>query len=292
MTQQKKRLLDTKMVPVPSQSIVPERDVDKRPVLETRHLGIEFGGLKAVEDFNIAVGPTEICGLIGPNGAGKTTVFNLLTKVYHPTSGTVLINGKDTSGMNTEQANRMGIARTFQNIRLFSNMTVEDNVRIGLHNQIKYGMFSGILRLPQFWTGEKKQHEKALDLLSIFGMQDMADVKAGSLPYGAQRRLEIVRALATNPSLLLLDEPAAGMNPHETEELMQNIIKIRDQFQIAVMLIEHDMNLVMGICEGICVLNYGRIIAKGTAEEIQRNPVVIEAYLGSQHNGENKGGDA
>ena len=292
MTNMKKRLVDTKMVPVPSTSIVPERDVDKRPVLETRHLGIEFGGLKAVEDFNIAVGPTEICGLIGPNGAGKTTVFNLLTKVYQPTTGTVLINGKDTSGMNTEQANRMGIARTFQNIRLFSNMTVEDNVRIGLHNQIKYGMFSGILRLPQFWTGEKKQHEKALDLLSIFGMQDMADVKAGSLPYGAQRRLEIVRALATNPSLLLLDEPAAGMNPHETEELMQNIIKIRDQFQIAVMLIEHDMNLVMGICEGICVLNYGRIIAKGTAEEIQRNPVVIEAYLGSQHNGEDKGGDA
>ena len=279
MTQRKS---NTRMVPVPSYSIVPERDVDKRPVLETRHLGIEFGGLKAVEDFNIAIGRTEIAGLIGPNGAGKTTVFNLLTKVYQPTTGTVLIDGKDTAGMNTVQANHQGIARTFQNIRLFKNMTVEDNVRIGLHNQIRYGMFSGIFRLPAFWQGEKKQHEQALDLLSIFDMQDMANVKAGSLPYGAQRRLEIVRALATNPKLLLLDEPAAGMNPHETEELMDNIIKIRDKFQIAIMLIEHDMNLVMGICEGICVLNYGRIIAKGTASEIQSNPTVIEAYLGKR----------
>ena len=277
-----KRKSDTKMVPVPSMAIVPERDIDKAPVLEARHLGIEFGGLKAVDDFNIIIGKTEIAGLIGPNGAGKTTVFNLLTKVYQPTTGTVLINGKDTHGMNTVQANKAGIARTFQNIRLFNNMTVEENVRIGLHNQVKYGMFSGILRAPSYWKQEKKQHEKALDLLSIFDMQDMADVKAGSLPYGAQRRLEIVRALATNPSLLLLDEPAAGMNPHETEELMENIIKIRDKFQIAVLLIEHDMNLVMGICEGICVLNYGRIIAKGTAEEIQQNPVVIEAYLGKQ----------
>ena len=273
---------NTKMVPVPSMAIVPERDVDKRPVLETRHLGIEFGGLKAVEDFNLTIGQTEIAGLIGPNGAGKTTVFNLLTKVYQPTSGTVLINGKDTAGMDTVAANKAGIARTFQNIRLFGNMSVEDNVRIGLHNQIPYGMFSGILRLPSYWKQEKKQHEKALELLSIFDMQDMADVKAGSLPYGAQRRLEIVRALATNPKLLLLDEPAAGMNPHETEELMENITKIRDQFQIAILLIEHDMNLVMGICEGICVLNYGRIIAKGTAAEIQSNPTVIEAYLGKR----------
>ena len=277
-----KRMLDTKMVPVPSEGIVPERDLGKQPVLEARHLGIEFGGLKAVEDFDLTIGKTEIAGLIGPNGAGKTTVFNLLTKVYQPTTGTVLINGKDTAGMNTIQANRLGIARTFQNIRLFNNMTVEDNVRIGLHNQVKYNMMTGIFRLPAYWRQEKVQHEKSLELLSIFNMQDMANVKAGSLPYGAQRRLEIVRALATKPSLLLLDEPAAGMNPHETEELMHNIIKIRDQFQIAVMLIEHDMNLVMGICEGICVLNYGKVIAKGTAAEIQRNPVVIEAYLGKQ----------
>ena len=282
MTQHKPK---TKMVPFPSHSIVPERDVDKRPVLEARHLGIEFGGLKAVEDFNLTIGKTEIAGLIGPNGAGKTTVFNLLTKVYQPTTGTVLIDGKDTACMNTVQANKLGIARTFQNIRLFCNMTVEENVRIGLHNQIKYGMFSGIFRLPAYWRQERRQHEQALDLLSIFDMQDMAPVKAGSLPYGAQRRLEIVRALATNPSLLLLDEPAAGMNPHETEELMENIIKIRDKFQIAVMLIEHDMHLVMGICEGICVLNYGRIIAKGTAEEIQSNPTVIEAYLGKRKEG-------
>ena len=269
------------MVAVPSNAIVPERDAGKMPVLECIHLGIEFGGLKAVDDFNLTVGKTEIAGLIGPNGAGKTTVFNLLTKVYTPTHGTIMLNGQDTTGKSTVQINKMGIARTFQNIRLFTDMTVEDNVRVGLHNQVKYPTVSGMLRLPPYWKKEKQFHERAMDLLGIFGMQDMADVKAGNLPYGAQRRLEIVRALATDPKLLLLDEPAAGMNPNETVELMENIVKIRDEFQIAVLLIEHDMKLVMGICEGICVLNFGRIIAKGTAEQIQSNPEVIKAYLGN-----------
>ena len=245
MTEVKRHRSDTKMVPVPSHSIVPERDVNEIPVLETRHLGIEFGGLKAVDDFNLTIGKTEIAGLIGPNGAGKTTVFNLLTKVYEPTSGAVLINGQDLHGMSIVQASRLGIAR----------------------------------------KQEKRQHERAMELLDIFGMQDLADEVAGSLPYGAQRRLEIVRALATDPRLLLLDEPAAGMNPHETEELMENIAKIRDQFQIAILLIEHDMSLVMGVCEGICVLNFGRVIAKGTADEIQANPDVIEAYLGKKKEG-------
>lgn len=276
----------TKLVPVPSTNRIPERDVDKSPILECRHLGIDFGGLSAVNEFDMAIGRTEIAGLIGPNGAGKTTVFNLLTKVYQPTRGTILLDGRDTHGMNTAQVNKLGIARTFQNIRLFNNLTVEDNVKLGLHNHINYGMFQGIFRLPGYWKEERVAHERAMELLSIFDMEHLANARAGSLPYGAQRRLEIVRALGTNPSLLLLDEPAAGMNPSETAELMENIVKIRDTFEIAILLIEHDMSLVMGICEGICVLNFGQIIAKGTADEITNDPVVIEAYLGSGKKGE------
>lgn len=263
-------------------ALLTERDIKMAPVLETRHLGIEFGGLKAVDDFNITVGQSEISGLIGPNGAGKTTVFNLLTKVYQPTHGTILLNQKDINSYDTIKANHAGIARTFQNIRLFNNLTVAENVLVGLHEEMTYNLAQSLFKTLAFRRSEKIARKRALEMLSIFDMQELADVQAGNLPYGAQRRLEIVRALATNPCLLLLDEPAAGMNPSETAELMDNIRKIRDTFHIAIMLIEHDMNLVMGICEGIAVLNYGKIIAKGTPEEIKNNPTVIEAYLGKQ----------
>ena len=269
-----------KMVKVSSTNYMREQDVDKLPVLDVRNLGIDFGGLTAVDGFNMTIGPTEISGLIGPNGAGKTTIFNLLTSVYQPTRGSILLKGIDTKGMNTAKVNKMGIARTFQNIRLFNDMTALDNVKVGMHNEIKCSFISSLLHLPSFYKSEKKANEKAMELLDFMGLADIADQKAGSLPYGVQRRLEICRALASNPAIILLDEPAAGMNPSETAELMHQIRRIRDTFQIAIFLIEHDMNLVMNVCEGIVVVNYGKIIAKGTPEEIKNNPAVIEAYLG------------
>lgn len=271
-----------KLVKEPSYNLMPERDLGKTPILECRRIGIDFGGLSAVDEFTIAIGRTEICGIIGPNGAGKTTIFNLLTNVYRPTRGSILVNGVDTLGMTTDEVNRRGVARTFQNIRLFKDLTVEENVLIGLHNSMNYSVASSMLRLPKYWKQEKEARERVRELLHIFHMESMTAQQAGSLSYGAQRRLEIVRSLATNPGILLLDEPAAGMNPSETAELMETIRKIRDEFHIAIMLIEHDMKLVMGICEGIAVLNYGRIIAKGTPDEIRNNPVVIEAYLGKE----------
>lgn len=271
-----------KMIKVPTVNLLREQDMGKLPVLDVRNLGIDFGGLTAVDGFSITVGPTEISGLIGPNGAGKTTIFNLLTGVYQPTRGSVLINGIDIKGMPTHKVNKLGIARTFQNIRLFSDMSALDNVKVGMHNEIKCSFLASLLHLPSYYRAEATANQKAMELLDFMGLADVADVKAGSLPYGVQRRLEIVRALATNPSIILLDEPAAGMNPSETTELMHQIRRIRDTFHIAIFLIEHDMNLVMNVCEAIAVVNYGKIIAKGTPEEVRNNPAVIEAYLGRE----------
>ena len=270
------------VIQVPTYNLFREQDAGKLPVLDVRNLGIDFGGLTAVDSFNITIGPTEIAGLIGPNSAGKTTIFNLLTGVYQPTRGSVLVNGIDIKSMPVHKVNKLGIARTFQNIRLFSEMTALDNVKVGMHNEIKCSFIASLLRLPSFYRAEAAANMKAMELLDFMGLGDVADKKAGSLPYGVQRRLEIVRALATNPSIILLDEPAAGMNPSETAELMHQIRRIRDTFHIAIFLIEHDMNLVMNVCETIAVVNYGRIIAKGTPEEIRANPAVIEAYLGRE----------
>ena len=272
------------VVQVPTYNLFREQDAGKLPVLDVRNLGIDFGGLTAVDSFNITIGPTEIAGLIGPNGAGKTTIFNLLTGVYQPTRGSVLVNGIDIKAMPVHKVNKLGIARTFQNIRLFSEMTALDNVKVGMHNEIKCSFLASLLRLPSYFRAEAAANMKAMELLDFMGLADVADQKAGSLPYGVQRRLEIVRALATNPSIILLDEPAAGMNPSETAELMHQIRRIRDTFHIAIFLIEHDMNLVMNVCETIAVVNYGKIICKGTPEQVRQNPAVIEAYLGKEDN--------
>ncbi len=249
-------------------------------LLEVKNLGIQFGGLRAVDDFSMQIEAGELYGLIGPNGAGKTTVFNMLTGVYKPTEGKIFLDGKSIVGKKQIEINRMGIARTFQNIRLFRQVTVLDNVKVGLHNQIKYSTLSGVLKLPSYFKKEREMDDRAMELLSVFGLQDDAELLSSNLPYGKQRKLEIARALATNPKLLLLDEPAAGMNPNETSELMDTIRFVRDEFHMTILLIEHDMHLVSGICEKLTVLNFGKILASGDTAEVLKNPEVITAYLG------------
>ncbi len=249
-------------------------------LLEVKNLGISFGGLRAVDQFEINIKKGQLYGLIGPNGAGKTTIFNMLTGVYKPTDGIIKLDGEDLVGKKTIEINKAGIARTFQNIRLFSQQSVLDNVKIGLHNQYKYSTLTGILRLPKYRKMERKMNEKAMELLKVFELDDKADFLAPNLPYGEQRKLEIARALATNPKLLLLDEPAAGMNPNETIELMDTIRFVRDNFDMTVLLIEHDMKLVSGICEELTVLNFGQVLAQGKTKDVLNNPEVIKAYLG------------
>lgn len=251
-------------------------------LLEIKDLGISFGGLKAVQNVNLQIKKNEIYGLIGPNGAGKTTIFNLLTGVYTPTTGTFLLDGRELRGLKQEQINRAGIARTFQNIRLFNNMTVVRNVMVGLMNQpeFKCSILASVLRLPRHFKVEREMREKAKELLRIFGLEEERNNLACNLPYGKQRKLEIARALATNPKLLLLDEPAAGMNPQETAELMDTIRFVRDRFDMTILLIEHDMSLVTGICENLTVLNFGTVLAQGSVNDVLHNPEVVKAYLG------------
>ena len=249
-------------------------------LLEIKNLGISFGGLRAVDDFSITIEKGQLYGLIGPNGAGKTTIFNLLTGVYKPNMGTIQLDGMNITGKKTMEINRAGVARTFQNIRLFKELTVLDNVKAGLHNQYSYSTVAGILRLPKYFKVEKTMDEKAVELLKVFDLDKEKDYLASNLPYGKQRKLEIARALATNPKLLLLDEPAAGMNPNETKELMDTIRFVRDNFDMTSLLIEHDMKLVSGICEKLTVLNFGQVLAQGNTADVLNDPEVIKAYLG------------
>lgn len=249
-------------------------------MLEVNNLSISFGGLHAVDNFNLNIEKGQLYGLIGPNGAGKTTVFNLLTGVYKPNEGIIRLDGQNITGKSTIEINKAGAARTFQNIRLFKDMPVIDNVKVGMHNHHHYSTLTGILRLPKYFKVEKEMNERAMEILKVFDLDKEADYLAGNLPYGKQRKLEIARALATEPKLLLLDEPAAGMNPNETQELMDTIRFVRDHFDMTILLIEHDMKLVGGICEELTVLNFGQVLAQGKTADVLNDPVVITAYLG------------